>query len=95
MSDPMTRSTPDPLLANARIEHWQAGEDGVYVDRLRAFPKAGKDGSYRFETEWPNMPLPHVHFRVFAPGYKPLVAVWPGDECRKEAEFDLVLEPAR
>ena len=51
-------------------------------------------GAYRFETEWPALRPPHVHFLVEAPGYRPLATQWVADRRVKEARFDLVLEPS-
>ena len=81
-------------IADAVIEHWQAGDEGVYKDHLRAFLLSMPDGSYRFETEWPNMSTPHVHFIVTADNHARLVTQWIPGEKTSEASFDLVLEPA-
>ena len=66
-------------VPGARIVHWQAGETGKYVDHLRAWLTSGADGSYRFETEWPALPTPHIHFMVTAEGFRPLTTQWVGD----------------
>lgn len=78
-------------VANARIAHWQADADGHYVDRLRAWLFADADGRYYFETEWPNLPVPHIHFIVTAAGYEVLETQWRGSERRDLIEFDMVL----
>ncbi len=79
-------------IANARVEHWQAGENGRYQDRLRAYRLSGPDGRYDFETEWPAAAVPHIHFIVKAEGYKPLQTQWVGDERTPSIQFDMVLE---
>ena len=80
-------------VPGARIAHWQAGEKGRYVDHLRAWLVSGADGSYRFETEWPALPVPHIHFTVTAEGYRPLTTQWVGDAPVDRIEFDIILPP--
>ena len=63
-------------LAEARIEWWAANSKGEYDDEHRATQKSGKEGRYRYETDfpaqYPGRPL-HLHVRVTAPGHRPLV----------------------
>ncbi|MBM2830178.1 MAG: intradiol ring-cleavage dioxygenase [Gammaproteobacteria bacterium] len=80
-------------VADARIAHWQMNREGVYEDRLRAYLFSGEDGLYRFETEWPGAPIPHIHFIVTAEGYKKLVTNWIGSEQIKQITQDFVLQP--
>ena len=80
-------------LAGVKIIHWQAGEQGRYVDRLYAWRLTDDEGAYRFETEWPALRPPHVHFLVEVPGYRPLATQWVSRERVNEARFDLVLQP--
>ncbi len=80
-------------VRHARIEHWQTNRDGFYVDRLRAYLYSDGAGGYRFETEWPGAAVPHIHFRVVAPGFRTLVTQWIGEQPVDEIRFDLVLEP--
>lgn len=79
-------------VAGARVAHWQAGEDGRYQDRLRAFLYTDGEGRFRFETEWPNLRPPHIHFIVTAEGHEILETQWIGDERQSEIDFTLVLE---
>jgi protocatechuate 3,4-dioxygenase beta subunit len=78
-------------VAHARVAHWQAGENGRYVDRLRAYMFTDAEGRYQFETEWPNLFSPHIHFIVTADGYRKLETQWVGDERQANIEFDMVL----
>lgn len=78
---------------NAKIAHWQAGEDGHYADRLRAYQFTDENGRYRFETEWPDMPSPHIHFIVTGSGYQILETQWVGSDRTDQIEFDMVLKP--
>ncbi len=81
-------------VANAKVAHWQAGEDGRYADRLRAYLFADADGRYAFETEWPALRPPHIHFIITAEGYEILETQWVGGTRVKDIEFDMVLRPA-
>ncbi len=82
-------------VANAKIAHWQADERGEYVDRLRAYLYSDADGRYRFETEWPNLYTPHIHFIVTADGHPVLETQWIGSQRTKDIEFDMVLKQRR
>ena len=79
-------------VANAKVAHWQADENGRYVDRLRAYLFTDKDGRFQFETEWPNLSQPHIHFIVTARGYKTLETQWRGSKRQNEIDFTMVLE---
>ncbi|MCP4408890.1 MAG: hypothetical protein GY807_14230 [Gammaproteobacteria bacterium] len=81
------------LVTNARVAHWQAGEDGYYADRLRAYLLADAEGRYAFETEWPALSPPHIHFIITAEGYQALETQWIGDTRTRNIEFDMVLRP--
>lgn len=78
-------------VANAKVAHWQAGEQGEYVDPLRAYLFADENGRYAFRTEWPNLDVPHIHFIVTAPGYGTLETQWVGSKRTDLIEFDVVL----
>lgn len=79
-------------VANAKIAHWQADKNGKYVDRLRAFLFSDANGYFEFETEWPNLSPPHIHFIVTAEGYEVLETQWRGDEPTSLIKFDMVLQ---
>ena len=80
-------------IPNVKVLHWQAGESGRYEDRLYAWRHTDKSGAFRFETEWPALNPPHIHFMVEAPGHEPLATQWIADEPVGEAQIDLVLQP--
>ncbi len=80
-------------IAGARVAHWQAGENGQYQDRLRAYLFSHTDGSFNFETEWPAARIPHIHFRVSADGYKQVSTQWIGDERVDNITFNVILQP--
>lgn len=79
-------------VANAKVAHWQAGEEGRYADRLRAYLYTDAEGRYQFETEWPNLRPPHIHFIVTKEGYDTLETQWIGRERLSEISFDMVIE---
>ena len=82
-------------VSNAKVAHWQAGEDGRYSDRLRAYLYTDKQGRYQFETEWPNLDPPHIHFIVTASGYRKLETQWRGSQRQSDIGFTMVLEPIK
>ncbi len=80
-------------VAGARIAHWQAGKNGSYQDRLRAFLYSDENGRYRFSTEWPAAMVPHIHFIVSANGYRKVGTQWIGEKNVESIKFDIVLKP--
>lgn len=85
-------------VAGALIEVWQAGPDASYDDAHRATLLSGATGNYRLETHFPppysGRPS-HIHIKVEAPGFQRLITQhYPGKGAR-EANFDLVLIPAK
>lgn len=85
--------SPDCLpVAGAKVSHWQAGEDGYYQDRLRAYLFTDSEGRFEFETEWPNIFSPHIHFIVNAKGYEVLETQWVGRSHQEVIDFSMVLE---
>jgi protocatechuate 3,4-dioxygenase beta subunit len=88
-------AAPDcKAVPSAKVSHWQAGEDGRYADRLRAYLFADSEGRFSFETEWPAISPPHIHFMVTAEGYEILETQWIGDNPTRDIAFDMVLRPA-
>ncbi len=85
-------------LPTALIEFWQAGPNGHYSDAYRATIIADRQGRYQLETDAPPPYVsrpPHIHIRVSADGFKPLVTqhyLQPGET---EARFDLVIVPVK
>jgi len=82
-------------VPNAKVAHWQAGKDGKYSDRLRAYLDTDSKGVYKFETEWPDITPPHIHFIVTVDGYDILETQWVGQSPQTLIEFDMVLEETR
>ena len=78
-------------IQNAKIAHWQGSENGRYEDYLYAYMFTDEEGRYEFETEWPNMPSPHIHFIVTVEGYNTLETQWIGKERQKLIEFNMVV----
>ncbi len=83
-------------LSYARVEHWQAGNDGIYHERLRSYQLTDENGFFRFGTEWPRQSPPHIHFRVDAPGHGTLVSIWQQRDDAPQVpaiSLDFVMEP--
>jgi len=80
-------------VPGAKVSHWQADKNGVYIDSLRAYLIAGQHGNYKFDTEWPALSTPHIHFIVTAKGYRKVETQWIGSTPVKNIEFDIILEP--
>jgi protocatechuate 3,4-dioxygenase beta subunit len=84
-------------VPEAVIEFWLANPQGVYDDPHRATVVADSSGTYRFES---NLPVdygyrpPHIHIRVTAEGFAPLVTQHYPEDGASKAQFDLVLIPA-
>ena len=81
----------------ARIELWMTGPDGRYGDAWRATLFSADDGTYFFvshaATDFGNR-RPHIHIRVTAKGFTPLVTQHYPRTDAGEGLFDLVLIPA-
>lgn len=93
------RGAPDCRpLPEGRIEWWHAAPSGRYDDAHRGSVKARTDGTYRFSTnvpgKYPGRP-PHIHFKAFAPGYRPLTTQLYLRGTEKEIGFDIVLVPLK
>lgn len=82
----------------ARVELWLTGPDGRYGDAWRATVVSAMSGDYRFESDFPVVyegRPPHIHIRVSAPGFAPLVTQHYPRPGENAGSFDLVLIPAR
>lgn len=93
------RSSRDcSVIPGAMIELWLAGPDGGYGDEHRATVIADGQGAYRFESNepppYPGRP-PHIHLRVTAKGFEPLVTQHYPETGRAGSTFDIILIPLR
>lgn len=82
----------------ARVELWLTGPDGRYGDAWRATVVSAMTGDYRFESDFPAVyegRPPHIHIRVTAPGFAPLVTQHYPKPGEASGRFELVLIPAR
>jgi hypothetical protein len=79
-------------LARARVEFMQSGRDG-YTRAGTATVVAGPDGRFRFEGPRPvdYGREPHIHIRVIAAGYKPLLTRYV--VRGRSGQITLTLEP--
>jgi protocatechuate 3,4-dioxygenase beta subunit len=83
-------------IPGAAIELWLANPEGVYDDAHRAKVVSDASGAYRFESDLPpdyGYRPPHIHLRITAQGFKPLVTQHYPEEGRTMAGLDLVLIP--
>lgn len=83
--------TPIP---GARVEWWLANAQGSYDDEHRAALVTGEDGGFRFETDFPPAYFgrpPHVHVKVFAPGYRTLTTQIYPEKGAKSVTLALIL----
>lgn len=93
----VVRSSADcSPLEGARIEFWLAGPDGKYSNDYRATMFSKKSGEYRFESHFPppysGRPS-HIHIKVEAKGYQPLITQFYPVKGQFDSKFDLVLVP--
>ena len=83
-------------IPSATVELWMTGPEGRYGDVWRATLSSNDNGTYHFESHAPtyfNNRRPHIHIRVTAKGFKPLVTQhYPGADAG-EGLFDLVVIP--
>lgn len=85
-------------LPGARLEWWQTDSRGRYADTHRGSLRVPADGTYRFDTDFPGVypgRPPHIHLKVFFPGYRTLTTQLYLKGGQTEADFDLVLVPDR
>jgi len=92
------RSSEDcSAIKGAKVELWMTGPDGEYDDDHRAILYSGKDGAYRFESNFPGGYLwrkPHIHIQVSAEGFGKLITQHYPEKGEKQGSFDLVLVPS-
>jgi len=79
-------------ISNVKIIHWQANEKGIYEDKLRAYMYSNDKGKFAFQTEWPKIDMPHIHFIFEAQGYKNLTTQWVGEDKMKSIILIIVLK---
>lgn len=88
-------------IPGARIEFWLAGPSGTYDDEHRAMLLTDPAGRYVFESNFPpeytdtdfNYRPPHLHIRVTADGFKPLVTQHYPEKGSSKGDFSLVMIP--
>ena len=80
----------------ATVELWMTGPEGRYGDEWWATLFSAKNGTYYFTshaaTEFGSR-RPHIHIRVSAEGFKPMVTQHYPVKNAGEGQFDLVLIP--
>ena len=84
-------------IPSAMVELWMTGPEGRYGDDWRATLSSNANGTYHFESHAPtyfNDRRPHIHIRVTAEGFEPLVTQHYSAKDAGEGIFDLVLIPS-
>ena len=91
------RSSSDcSLIPAAKVELWMTGPQGSYGDKWRATLFSAENGTYYFESHAPTdfgTRRPHIHIRVTAAGFKPLMTQHYPLKDAGLGIFDLVLIP--
>ena len=91
----VVRSFKDCLpIENAKIELWLTGPDGKYDDEHRASVYTDSSGMYAFESNFPTHyggRPPHIHIRVSAQGFRPLVTQHYPEQGTSRYSFDIIL----
>ena len=83
-------------IPKAAIEFWLANPEGTYDDKSRATVISDGSGEYRFESHRPSeygFRPPHIHLRIAAEGFRPLVTQHYLEKGTTNARFDIVLIP--
>lgn len=93
----VVRSSKDcAAIRNAQIEFWLVGPDVQYDDGHRATVFSDGKGVFRFESNYPKPYVgrpPHIHVRVSAAGFMPLVTQHYPEKGKSAGTLDLVLVP--
>jgi protocatechuate 3,4-dioxygenase beta subunit len=92
MTGRILEATTCKPVEHARVAHWQAGKNGHYQDALRAYLFTNREGEFEFNTEWPALPVPHIHFIISAEGYEQLETQWRGDTPLEHIHFDMFIK---
>ena len=82
----------------AMIELWMTGPEGRYGDAWRATIFSSGNGTYHFNSHAPTefgSRRPHIHIKVTAEGFKPLVTQHYPAKNAGEGLFDLVMIPSQ
>jgi protocatechuate 3,4-dioxygenase beta subunit len=83
-------------IPGARVELWQANKKGAYVRALSATVLADRSGRFRFQGPYPasyeGRP-PHIHLRIVARGYEPLLSRYEPTRGSRRGAVRLVLLP--
>lgn len=83
-------------IPGAKVELWMTGPEGQYGDAWRATLYSADYGTYYFESHPPTdfgNRRPHIHIRVTAKGFKPLITQHYPARGAGEGLLDLVLVP--
>lgn len=81
-------------IVGAKITLWVRNEAGEYDDDHFATIYTNQQGLYRFDSNFPGGPDPHIHIHISAPGYQAIVLEHiPESQTSTSAEFPIALRP--
>ena len=83
-------------LAGAQVQFWQSNKNGRYTSAGSATVVTDRTGRFRFEGPAPTSyegREGHIHIRVIAHGYKPLLTRYVPPRGSRHGTVRLVLEP--
>lgn len=83
-------------LRGAQVQLWQSNKNGRYTRAGSGTVITDRAGRFRFEGPYPPSyegREPHIHIRVFARGYEPLLARYVPAEGARRGNVRLVLVP--
>ena len=84
------------VIPEAKVELWMTGPQGRYDDKWRATLISAENGTYYFGSHAPTdygTRRQHIHIKVTAAGFKPLVTQHYPLKDAGEGIFDLILIP--
>jgi protocatechuate 3,4-dioxygenase beta subunit len=83
-------------VPGARVQFWQENANGVYTSASSGSVVTRKSGRFRFEGPYPpsegGFP-PHIHIRVDAVGFEPLLTRYLPPRGSRHGTLRLVLKP--
>jgi protocatechuate 3,4-dioxygenase beta subunit len=90
-------ASPDcHAVRGAQVQFWQSNRRGQYTLALSATVMTDGAGHFRYTSPPPGGSQggePHIHIRVVADGYKPLLTRYAAGQGARRGNVRLVLEP--
>jgi protocatechuate 3,4-dioxygenase beta subunit len=80
-------------VRRAQVQLWQSNRRGQYTRALSATVLTDAAGRFRYESPTPSGREPHIHIRVVAEGFRPLLTRYVAGVGAHRGSVRLVLEP--